>query len=255
MVHENSRPFGLLGSSAVTACLMALTIGCGAQPDQSDAEADTGPRLLSASQIIIAHRGDRRSMGRQKRTWADARILANEIVRRARAGENFAALAQEYSDGGPSDGNLGNFEPDEIQPHLKDALLKLQPGEISDPVEAEGDFRILMRQDLQPMVATRHILVSWQGATRAPREVTRTKAEARTRIEECYDRLHAGETFAELVKTYSDDSTRDRGGDLGEFSRGRMAEPFTEAAFACPVGRTTEIVETEFGFHIIQRYR
>jgi parvulin-like peptidyl-prolyl isomerase len=59
--------------------------------------------------------------------------------------------------------------------------------------------------------------------------------------------------FAEAARLYSDDAgSRDQGGDLGTFDRQRMVAPFTEAAFALPVGEISEPIRTRFGYHLIE---
>jgi len=71
--------------------------------------------------------------------------------------------------------------------------------------------------------------------------------------EEALAQLKAGADFAELAKTYSKDTaTKDKGGDLGWFSRGRMVPEFDEAAFALKeIGDISDIVKTSYGYHII----
>lgn len=65
--------------------------------------------------------------------------------------------------------------------------------------------------------------------------------------------LNTGADFAELAKTYSTDTaTAEKGGDLGWFSRGRMVKEFEEAAFALEVGKTSDIIKTQYGYHIIK---
>ena len=61
-----------------------------------------------------------------------------------------------------------------------------------------------------------------------------------------------GTNFAELAKKHSQDGSAKKGGDLGFFGRGAMVKPFEEAAFSMEKGETSDIVESRFGYHIIQ---
>ncbi|HWQ84274.1 MAG TPA: peptidylprolyl isomerase [Anaerolineales bacterium] len=77
--------------------------------------------------------------------------------------------------------------------------------------------------------------------------------ETKEQAEEVMSLLEGGMDFAVLAKTYSTDtSSKDQGGDLGWFGTGFMVAPFEEAVFALEPGQVSEIVETDFGFHIIQ---
>jgi len=76
-------------------------------------------------------------------------------------------------------------------------------------------------------------------------------AAKRAEIQAILDRLNDGEDFAALAMEFSEDGSAEYGGELGEFQRGMMVEPFEEAAFALEPGEISGIVETEFGFHII----
>jgi len=74
---------------------------------------------------------------------------------------------------------------------------------------------------------------------------------------ECTDllkKLKEGKTFEELAQSFSKCPSGKRGGDLGEFGRGRMVPPFDEAAFALKVNEVSAPVRTQFGYHLIQRY-
>ena len=99
-----------------------------------------------------------------------------------------------------------------------------------------------------------HILVSYQGASRASPAVFRDKDSAKKEAERIRSLiLIDGNDFAEMARFYSDDPSGPKGGDIGEFTYEIMAKSFSEATFALPVGGISEVVETEFGFHIIKR--
>ena len=92
-----------------------------------------------------------------------------------------------------------------------------------------------------------HILVMVpQGAT--PQQ----KQEARAKIDDVLKQVKAGGDFAELAKAHSQDGSASQGGDLNYFSRGQMVEPFQKAVESLQVGQVSEVVETQFGFHIVK---
>ncbi len=75
--------------------------------------------------------------------------------------------------------------------------------------------------------------------------------DTQTQAEVLAERLETGEDLAELAEEYSTCPSSSSGGDLGWFARGDMVPSFEEAAFALEKGETSDIVESEYGFHII----
>jgi peptidyl-prolyl cis-trans isomerase C len=102
-------------------------------------------------------------------------------------------------------------------------------------------------RERETQVKASHILISVDPVAAQSR-----KAAARKQIEDLLDRVKNGEDFAALAKQYSDCPSGARGGDLGFFSEGQMVKPFEKAAFAMEPGETSDIVETQFGYHIIK---
>lgn len=90
-------------------------------------------------------------------------------------------------------------------------------------------------------VRASHILISTTG---------RTEAEARSIIENIKAQA-TSQNFADLAKEHSDDSSGPNGGDLGWFGRGLTVKEFEETAFSLDEGDISEIIQTQFGFHII----
>lgn len=104
------------------------------------------------------------------------------------------------------------------------------------------------------MITASHILVAYQGATRAKPTVTRTRDQARELAQQLSAKAHEpGTDFARLARESSDAPTGIEGGALPKFRRQQMVKPFSDAAFALKPGQVSDVVETNFGFHIIKR--
>lgn len=77
--------------------------------------------------------------------------------------------------------------------------------------------------------------------------------EKQSVAQEIKAKLTGGESFSKLAQQYSIDVSKKRGGDLGLFGRGVMVKEFEKAAFALEKGQVSDIVKTQFGYHIIKR--
>ena len=78
------------------------------------------------------------------------------------------------------------------------------------------------------------------------------KSKAMEKIKKVQKQLGEGDDFAELAKKYSDGPSKTKGGDLGYFKRGQMVKPFEDTAFALEPNQVSDIVETDFGYHLIK---
>ena len=78
------------------------------------------------------------------------------------------------------------------------------------------------------------------------------KTEARSRIAEIRERIVGGEDFAQLAGQFSEDGSSMNGGDLGYFERQQMVKPFADAAFSLEIGQLSDVVTTQYGYHLIQ---
>ncbi|MBK9120340.1 MAG: peptidylprolyl isomerase [Phycisphaerales bacterium] len=122
--------------------------------------------------------------------------------------------------------------------------IKISDERAREFYDAERDTRYTQREE----VRASHVLVSTQGMS--PEQ----KAEARNKAVTILANARAsGADFAALARDNSDCPSKSQGGDLGFFPRqGAMVEPFAAAAYALQVGEISDLVETDFGYHIIK---
>jgi parvulin-like peptidyl-prolyl isomerase len=103
-------------------------------------------------------------------------------------------------------------------------------------------------------VGASHVLIQYKGSLRAGPNITRTKDEAKKVAAEVQAKAKKGQDFAGLAKQFSDEpGAKERAGNLGKFTKPQMVKPFADAAFALKPGDISEVVETDFGFHVIKR--
>ncbi|MBI5222773.1 MAG: protein translocase subunit SecD [Candidatus Magasanikbacteria bacterium] len=188
---------------------------------------------------------------------AEAKVA--EALKKAKAGANFADLVKDYSEDAASKNNGGylNFiNKNSSYFDLFDWAEKAKEGEINkEPVKSYEGLNILKRgaeRDGQEEVKASHILICYLGAKNCDAPLY-NKEKAKEKAQELYNQANA-ENFSQLAKDNSTDSgTKDKGGDLGWFSKGMMVKEFEDAVFNAQVGQIVGPVETQFGFHIIYK--
>ena len=103
-------------------------------------------------------------------------------------------------------------------------------------------------------VKAKHILIRFKGSGVPLKDgqKDRTDEEALALAKDLHDKIVAGGNFDELAKANLDDSgNANMGGELGAFEKGRMVPQFEKAAFAADIGKVTDPVKTQFGYHLI----
>jgi len=142
----------------------------------------------------------------------------------------------------------------ELPSSVADTLMAMGVGEIYGPYK-DGDYYKLskvMGKKPNGTVKASHILISWAGAERVSPTVTRTKEEAEAKAKELLAEAKKEDAvFTALARDNSDGPSAPRGGDLGYFQEGIMADAFNDFCFNNAVG-TIGLVETQFGYHIIK---
>jgi peptidyl-prolyl cis-trans isomerase SurA len=183
-----------------------------------------------------------------------ARVLASDIVERIGRGENFRALAQQYSTGQNAleGGDLGWIDVNGIPPLFQPYVAKMEVGELQGPITAGQGFHIIRLEGVRsgaskivPQTLARHILVRTDEVT--------SDTDARRRLEQLRERVLGGDDFETLARSNSDDkASAIKGGDLGWSSPGNLVPAFEEQMDLLAVGEVSRPFRTEFGWHIVQ---
>lgn len=183
-----------------------------------------------------------------------SRRKAEELVRELRAGRDFSAAAVAMSSGQNAleGGDLGWRKSGEIPSLFVETTRTLSKGEISEPIRSPSGFHIIQLIDskggekyIVTQTNARHILIK--------PDIINNDEQVKIRLNRIRQQIINGEDFATMAKAHSEDKTSaTRGGDLGWFKPGTMVPAFEKAADELQPGEISEIVQTEFGFHIIE---
>lgn len=184
-----------------------------------------------------------------------AYVRALAVLDSIKNGASFEEMAKLHSQdyySAPYGGDIFYITAGDIIPVFEEPCYKLNSGEIySEPVRTQFGYHLIKVTDRRPRIPeirASHILIELK-----PGFTTEDSAKALEKIRRIKENIELGEDFAELAKELSDDEgTKSLGGDLGFFSRRMMVQPFDEAAFNLEVGQVSDIVKTQFGYHLIK---
>jgi len=213
-------------------------------------QSDTPAR----NQYLAAHILIKRKTNNDVDQTNEAKGRASEALRRIDQGVDFRTVAAELSDASDAlEGGLLGWRYEEQLPSLfleKLALMKL--GQRSDIFESPNGFHVLFLYDKRG--ADQKILVEQRHVSHILIKVDQYEDEnvVRRKAEEIRDRLIiGGEDFATLAKNLSADLSAANGGDLGWVGPGETVPEFDRAMSALADGEISDVVRSQFGFHII----
>lgn len=185
----------------------------------------------------------------------NAEAVAKQVRTALSNSNDIAAISKQYStnDVKVEGADMGFRNLSEIPTELAARVTPLQAGQTSELIVARDGIHIIKllerkgseQKAIIPQYKTRHILIQ-------PSEVV-SPENAKQMIDSIYNRLKAGEDFAVLAATFSNDSGSARdGGSLGWVSPGVMVPQFEEKMKSTPVGQFSEPFQTQFGWHVLQ---
>jgi peptidyl-prolyl cis-trans isomerase SurA len=170
--------------------------------------------------------------------------------------DKFSAAAKKTSEdpsAADNGGDLGYFTSLQMVYPFENAAYKTNNGDITMPVRTRFGYHILKVVDKRPSqgeILTAHIMVKF-----AKDMGEKEKSNLKTKIDEIYTKLKAGEKFEDLARQFSDDKpSAEKGGQLQWFGSSRMPIEFEKAAFALTNnGDYSEPFTTNYGWHIVKR--
>jgi len=179
-------------------------------------------------------------------TDTDIKEIENDLARLKEQFRNTADDSAFVDINSESSDNFVTANPGDLPQGLD--ISSIEAGEVYGPFRENESFKLYkvmeIKQDTVAYARASHILIKTDEDT--------DKAEARRKAQDVLDQIKAGADFAEMARQYGEDGTRTRGGDLGWFDENTMVAPFNNAVMEADAeGLIPRLVETEFGYHII----
>lgn len=234
----------------ILALALALAaLGCGKKAPERVKDPS---RKVALSAVLVGYKSDRPNRTTATRPREEAAALAAKLRADLAAGAITFEQALARSDDPqsvPRGGFLNVYRFGQLPLATEAVVFALQPGELSDPVDAGNGF-VIFRRDIEDPRGIEHILVSYKGAQHAPLAITRTKEQAREAVRQALTELQAGAPFAEVSRKYSNGTEARRGGYLGQAVVRSLFPEHQAAVGALKLGETTEVLESPIGFHL-----
>ncbi len=185
----------------------------------------------------------------------EASEKAMAILDSIKNGASFEEMSNIHSDdkfSGPIGGDIYFVTAGLLPYEFEDAMYELQEGEVyPEPVKTRYGYHLIKvtkRQPRIPKIRAQHILISYMNE-----DGKMDSAAAKLTADSVLALIKEGQDFDTLVQRYTDDTgTKDKAGDLGFFERRMMVKEFDEEAFNMEVGEISDLVQTNFGYHIIK---
>ena len=179
------------------------------------------------------------------------------VLKRLKDGEEFSVVAAEMSDdptAAQNGGDLYYFTGGMTVPEFEDEVFSMKVGDVSKkPIRTQFGLHVVKLTDKQQRresVTASHILIQDERDSLGNILDSTSSFNKATEI---LARIKNGEDFAALATEFSmDPGSAQRGGDLGSFERRRMVAEFDSAVFVMEVGDVSDIIRTQFGWHIIK---
>lgn len=179
---------------------------------------------------------------------------AQELYQQLQQGADFAQLAvsRSASENALEGGEMGWRKAAQLPPPFDSMIRQLNPGEVTEPVRTPGGFIILKliekrggETQVRDEVHVRHILIK-------PSEI-RSEEETRRLVERLHQRIVAGEDFAELAKSFSEDpGSALNGGDLNWIDPEALVPEFREVMNNTASGELSKPFKSPYGWHVLQ---
>ena len=185
---------------------------------------------------------------------AEARARTERLLGEIRDGADFASVAVTHSDGQQAleGGDLGWRQASDLPTMFGDALLRLEVGEVTEPIRSASGFHLVKlvdkRDSQRQMVRqtrARHVLIALDELT--------DDTAARRQLSALRERIVNGEDFGEIARIHSDDSgSAPKGGELGWVDPGNTVPVFERMMDSLEPGGLSRPFRSQFGWHIVQ---